>query len=173
MTFVPFVPHVELSEQEISIYKTALLKLKANNSQDTVNFKKQAAVSIEQSYEEFLNQQTGVSYLTIDTSFKQYISDEPTNIIEPRQPVLFESELRRAEFNQHVSKVCNSFGKIQVTNEELDLLANYIEINGVKSYLYIRTELERSTADEQIASTIESAISKFIIDLLLKNLYTE
>jgi hypothetical protein len=167
------IPTVALTDDQKNVYKEALKKLKAENSESKLSELKDDQEQKSKAFDEYLTTTLGVDVQKVSPSNS---SDDdiiliPLDETGSTKEISEESDFKKAEFEYLLARVCRSFSKSTLIEADYNLLANYIIINEKKSHLYIADELKIGKPVNEIAEVVKDEIRKFIAAILTENTF--
>ena len=89
------------------------------------------------------------------------------------KPLAEELAARNAEFNLIKAKVCRAFSKPNPSSFDLDLLANFLYMNGQPSHIYIAQQLSAGKSVNDLADEVKIALYAFIEETLMNKVFTK
>ncbi len=171
------VPHIPLSQEQIDVYVSALIKMRAENSLSFIAQLEQTNATAQQTLRNKFNTDYGVDYTspsaptTNDLVVMDFVAYDSTAITT--KPLQEEIAFKEAEFNLIKAKVCRTFSKPNPTSFDLDLLASFLIMNGQSSHLYIAQELAAGKSVANLSDEVKLALYKFIEDVLYETVFTK
>ncbi len=171
------VPHIELSQQQINVYVQALISMRNENSLSAINQLDQQNTSSQNLLRSKINTDYGIDY-----SQPSNTPPNPNIFIENIQydssetftkPLAEELAARNAEFNLIKAKVCRAFSKPNPSSFDLDLLANFLYMNGQPSHIYIAQQLSAGKSVNDLADEVKIALYAFIEETLMNKVFTK
>ena len=167
------VPHIPLTEEQITIYKLALHKMKIENTTTDINSAQNNLQTAKTNY--FNYTLSGGIDLNSSSSFPaEFVSvnessyDSSNAVVQPPSQ---QAAVKTAEYNYLRVKVYNAFAKENPSSYDLDLLANYVIIDDKLSYLYIAERIAAGDSDNAIAEDVKENIYKFIDNILVTEVF--
>jgi hypothetical protein len=170
------IPHINLSAAQINIYTGALAEVRNENSEQLILQYEQELNNTRQAFRSTLNTQYGLDYSVPPPPFP---SDKVT--LTPigydtsdvsLQPSAQEIAMKQAEFNYINAKVCRAFARPNPTTFDLDLLANFLYLEGVPSHQYLAQQLALGTSEEVLVDEVKAAIYELIAEILRTKVFT-
>jgi hypothetical protein len=169
------VPHIELSQQQKNVYIQALMAMRSENSLSLISQLEQQNTNAQNALRSKINTDYGLDYNdqnatpqnpNVFVEVIEYDSTQPYT-----HPMSEEMLARTAEFNLIKAKVCRTFSKPNPSTFDLDLLANFLYMNGQPSYLYIAQQLSLGTSVNALADETKIALDSFIEETLLSTTF--
>jgi hypothetical protein len=171
------VPHIPLTQAQKNVYLLALAKMRNENSLAYIAQLENANNQNRDALRNKINTDYGIDYTTTQPASPNdlvvmeviyYDSASPVT-----QPMNEEIAARQAEFNLVKAKVCRTFSKPNPSTFDLDLLANFLYMDGQPSHLYIAAQLQAGRSEADLADEVKAALDLFIEQLLYERAFTK
>jgi hypothetical protein len=171
------VPHIPLTQAQKNVYLLALAKMRNENSLAYIAQLENTNNQNRDALRNKINTDYGIDYTTTQPASPNdlvvmeviyYDSASPVT-----QPMNEEIAARQAEFNLIKAKVCRTFSKPNPSTFDLDLLANFLYMDGQPSHLYIAAQLQAERSEADLADEVKAVLDLFIEQLLYERAFTK
>ncbi|HET6224782.1 MAG TPA: fibronectin type III domain-containing protein [Bacteroidia bacterium] len=167
------IPTVVLTDDQKNVYKEALKKLKAENSESKLAELKTDQEQKSKAFDDYLTTTLGVDVQKVPATNS---SDDDVILIPldetgSSKEISEESDFKKAEYEYLLARVCRSFSKSTLIEADYNLLANYIIINEKKSHIYIAEQLKAGKSVDELAEVVKEEIRRFIAVILTENTF--